>query len=145
MRSGAEATWKLSFAPHRISCAADGTLYVAGDALLAKLDHAGAVVAKAGTDNGALPNARVSGIAATRNHVLASLGTGWSQRPFANVIRFDRDLKNPKEGPSKATRSKPVVFAPVQTYRVPRTHGSAFALSGHSFGENRVAFVLGGD
>lgn len=89
-------TWKLPFAPWRIRCAGDGAVYVGGTGVLARLDDKGKVTTKVTSDGSNFPKAKVSGIAVTDDYVFASLGSSWSLRSKAVIVRFDRDLGNPK-------------------------------------------------
>ena len=90
-------TWKLPFGPHRIHCAGDGTIYVGGDDVIARLDKDGKVTAKVEANGTNFPKARISGIATTDKHVFISIGSGWSLRAIGVICRFDRDLGAPKE------------------------------------------------
>lgn len=93
--------WKLPFGPTRIRCASDGTVYVGGLSVLAKLDGNGKVLKRI-----TLPvtntrrrrrGTKVSGIAVTGKYVFASFGRGGSLGARATIVRFDRDLGQPKQ------------------------------------------------
>lgn len=89
-------TWKMPFAPWRIRRAGDGSVYVGGAGVLARLDDKGKVTTKVTSDGSNFPKAKVSGIAVTKDYVFATLGSGWSLRSKGVIVRFDRDLGNPK-------------------------------------------------
>ncbi len=89
-------TWKLPFAPWRIRCAADGSVYIGGMGVLAKLDSKGKILKKVTSDGSNFPKAKISGIAVTDDYVFASLGSGWSLRSKAVIVRFDHDFGKPK-------------------------------------------------
>jgi len=90
-------TWKLPFGPTRIRTTAGGVVYVGGDNVIAKLDANGKTLKTTKSDGTDFPKAKVSGIAVTDKHVFVSLGKGGSLRARAVIVRFDRDLDNPKQ------------------------------------------------
>lgn len=89
--------WKLAFAPRRIRAASDGSVYVGGPGTLVKLDKDGKTLKTAKSDGKNFPTSTVSGIAVTDKYVFASFGSGWSFRRGAVIMRFDRDLGQPKQ------------------------------------------------
>lgn len=89
-------TWKMPFAPWRIRRAGDGSIYVGGTGVLAKLDSKGKIIKKVTSDGSNFPKAKISGIAVTDDYVFASLGNGWSLRSKAVIVRFDHDLGKSK-------------------------------------------------
>ncbi len=89
-------TWKMPFAVWRIRRADDGSVYVGGTGVLARLDSKGKIIKKVASDGSNFPKAKVSGIAVTNDYVFASLGSGWSLRSKAVIVRFDRNLGKPK-------------------------------------------------
>lgn len=88
--------WKMPFGPLRIRVALDGSIYVGGNAVLAKMSKDGKVLKTVQSDGTNFPRSRLSGIAVTDKYVFASFGKGWSLRSSGSIIRFDRDLGNPK-------------------------------------------------
>lgn len=86
----------MPFAPWRIRRAGDGSIYVGGTGVLARLDSKGKILKKVTSDGSNFPKAKVSGIAVTDDYVFASLGSSWSLRSKAVIVRFDRNLGNPK-------------------------------------------------
>ena len=89
-------TWKLPFGPWRIRRAGDGAVYIGGTGILARLDDKGKITKQVASDGSNFPKARVSGIAVTKDYVFATLGSGRSLRSKGDIVRFDRDLGNPK-------------------------------------------------
>ncbi|UCG50085.1 MAG: hypothetical protein JSU94_09915 [Phycisphaerales bacterium] len=89
------ATWKLDFAPWAIHACPEGIVYVAGPAVVAKLDASGKVLKKVESDGGNFPDGRPSGITATDKDVFLNVGFGWSLRSVSSIARFDRDLGSP--------------------------------------------------
>jgi hypothetical protein len=87
------ARWKLDFAPLAVHACPDGTSYVAGQGVIAKLDPAGAVGQTARAPDLGFPNGKPSGITATDKEVFLCVGVGWSLRSRSSVVRFDRDLR----------------------------------------------------
>jgi len=89
------ATWKLNFAPCAIDTCPDGTIYVAGQAIVAKLNGTGTVLKTIRSDGSNFPAGKPSGIAATKQDVFIGVGSGWSLRSKSSIVRFDRDLAQP--------------------------------------------------
>ena len=90
------AEWKMPFGPLRIRVAADNTIYVGGNGVLAKLSKDGKVLRTVKSDGSNFPRSRSSGIAVSDKYVFASFGRGWSLRARGTIVRFDRDLENAK-------------------------------------------------
>ncbi len=86
------ATWKLPFRPTAICPAEDGTVYVGGPGVVAKLDKTGKLLKKVAHQEGEFPRSKASGMAATERDLFVSFGSGWSLRSRAVIVRFDRDL-----------------------------------------------------
>ncbi|MFQ6035534.1 MAG: NHL repeat-containing protein [Sedimentisphaerales bacterium] len=84
--------WKLKFAPYSIDARPDGSVYVAGQGVVAKLDKAGKVLKTVEADGANLPKAKPSGITATEKELFVAFGSGWSLRSRSSIVRFDRDL-----------------------------------------------------
>lgn len=93
---GTLAQWKLDFAPHAVHACDDGTVYVAGQGLVAKLDRTGRVQARATAAELGFPAGKPSGITATDEDVFLCVGFGWSLRSKSSVVRLDRDLRTAK-------------------------------------------------
>ena len=89
------ARWKFNFAPNAIHACPDGTIYVAGQGKVAKLDKTGKVLKTVETDGSNFPAGRPSGITATKRDVFVCIGSGWSLRSRSSIVRFDRDLGQP--------------------------------------------------
>lgn len=87
---------QLPFASERAACAPDGSLYVSGRDILARLDKDGKVAESAKPEAKTRWRSRISGIAITDKYVFVTFGSGWKARVGGEVVRFDRDLKNPK-------------------------------------------------
>jgi hypothetical protein len=90
------ATWKLDFAPYSIVSCPDGSAYIAGKAIVCKVDAKGKVVKKADLSNMPLEKAKASGIAYSKKDVFVCFGTGWSLRSLSTIARFNRDLEKGK-------------------------------------------------
>jgi hypothetical protein len=90
------ATWNLEFAPWAIHACPDGTIYTAGPCIVAKLDKTGKLLKTAASDGDNFPGGRSSGITATENDVFVCIGSGWSLRSRSSIVRFDRNLGQPK-------------------------------------------------
>lgn len=90
------ARWKPGFAPYSICATADGTIYAAGSGVVAKLDENGKILKIVKSDGNNFPQSKPSGITATKKDVFVNIGFGWSLRSISSVVRFDRDLGNPK-------------------------------------------------
>ena len=102
------ATWKLPMAPVALWRCDDGTMYVADAGKVAKLDKSGKVLKTVdlpGADaaaaqprrrGGRSRAAKPSGITASKKDVFVAVGTSWSLRSRSSVIRFNRDLGEPK-------------------------------------------------
>lgn len=91
-----KATWKLEFEPHAIYAGKDGIVYVGGIGIAAKLDSKGKVLKTVDTESIGFEKAKVTGIEATDKDVFVCFGSGWSLRSLSTIVRFDRDLDNPK-------------------------------------------------
>lgn len=89
-------TWKLEFAPFSIVACPDGTIYVAGAGTVAKLDAKGKVLKTVRVETEDPLEGKSSGIEATEKDVFVCFGSGWSTRSISSIVRFDRDLNNPK-------------------------------------------------
>jgi sugar lactone lactonase YvrE len=87
--------WKLQFAPYSIHLCTDGTIYVAGYGIVAKLDKTGNVLKTAKADGENFPDSKSSGITATEKELFVSFGSPGSLRSRSSIIRFDRDLEHP--------------------------------------------------
>ncbi|GMU80337.1 MAG: hypothetical protein AMXMBFR47_02080 [Planctomycetota bacterium] len=81
------AKWKLSFAPQALAIAPDGTIFVAGPKVLAKLDAEGKV-----TKQTKLSGKSVAAATASDKDIFVSIpaGTGFT------VTRFSHELEEPK-------------------------------------------------
>jgi DNA-binding beta-propeller fold protein YncE len=90
------ATWKLDFIPYAIVASGDGTVYIASTSVVAKLNDKGKVLRKTEVSGEDLENSKPSGIEVTDKDLFVSFGLGWSTRSISNIVRFDRDLNNPK-------------------------------------------------
>lgn len=89
------ARWKPGFAPYAIHACPDGTIYIAGHAILAKLNKAGKVVKTIKPDGTNYPDGKPSGITATKKDVFLAVGSAGSLRSRSSVVRFSRDLDRP--------------------------------------------------
>ncbi len=116
-------TWKLEFSPFSIVACPDGTIYVAGPGTVAKLDAKGKILKTVRVetedpdedddwdneededddddededDEEEDPfESKSSGIEATEKDVFVCFGSGWSTRSTSSIVRFDRNLNNPK-------------------------------------------------
>ena len=87
--------WKFNFSPNAIHACPDGTIYVAGQGKVAKLDKTGKVLKTVETDGSNFPAGRPSGITATKRDVFVCIGSGWSLRSKSSIVRFDRELGQP--------------------------------------------------
>jgi len=90
------AKWDLEFAPYAVHACPDGTAYVAGTGTIAHLDKKGDVLKRIQSDGENFPSGRPSGVAVTKKNVFLAVGSGWSLRSKSTIIRFDRNLGNPK-------------------------------------------------
>jgi len=90
-------TWPLEFAPSAMTACADGTLYVGGAGVLAKLDKDGKVLKTVQADAGTFPKSKASGMATTKDFLLVSFGRGWSLSSRSVVMRLDRELGGAKQ------------------------------------------------
>lgn len=92
------ATWNLEFAPWAIHACPDGTIYTAGPGIVAKLDKTGKVLNTSTPDgsNFSKGKGKPSGITATEEDVFVCVGSGWSLRSRSSIVRFDRNLGQPK-------------------------------------------------
>ncbi len=88
--------WKLNFAPYCIDVYDDGSVYVAGQAIVARLNDHGRVLKTVRSDGKIFPDGKPSGITVTEKDVFLGVGFGWSMRSRSSIVRFDRDLENPK-------------------------------------------------
>jgi sugar lactone lactonase YvrE len=88
------AEWTFDFAPHAVHACPDGTVYIAGQGTIARLDHAGRVQRTATASELGFPDGKPSGITATDRDVFLCVGFGWSLRSKSSVVRFDRDLES---------------------------------------------------
>ena len=115
-------TWKLEFSPFSIVACPDGTIYVAGPGTVAKLNAKGKVLKTVRVETEDPDEdwddeddededdeededddeeedtfeSKSSGIEATEKDVFVCFGSGWSTRSTSSIVRFDRDLNNPK-------------------------------------------------
>ena len=84
--------WKLEFAPYSIEACPDGSVYVAGQGVVAKLDKTGKVLKTVEADGENFTKAKSSGITATGKELFVAFGSGWSLRSRSLIVRFDREL-----------------------------------------------------
>ncbi len=112
-------TWKLEFSPFSIVACPDGTIYVGGPGTVAKLDAKGKVLKTVHVETEDPDEddedwedeededdedeededpieSKSSGIEATEKDVFVCFGSGWSTRSTSSIVRFDRNLNNPK-------------------------------------------------
>jgi len=89
-------TWNLDFAPFSIVSCPDGGAYIAGTGVVIKVDAKGKVVKTADISGMPPGKGKASGIAFTKKDVFVCFGTGWSLRSLSTIIRFSRDLEEPK-------------------------------------------------
>ncbi|MDP6554505.1 MAG: hypothetical protein QGG71_07540 [Pirellulaceae bacterium] len=89
-------TWPMSdLAPKSILACDDGTIYVAGEGKLAKLDASAKVLKTLDLSevlDGAYVEARPSGLAANDHHIYIAFGIGRSLRATEDIVRFDREF-----------------------------------------------------
>jgi len=89
--------WKLDFAPSCVRADDDSTFYVGGEGRVVKLDKDGKTLVTFKSDGKNFPSGRVSGIAVLDKHVFVAAASGWNYRTGGIIVRFDRDLAQPKE------------------------------------------------
>lgn len=89
------ASWKLEFAPYAIHACPDGTIYVAGQGKVAKLDKTGKMLKTVEVDGANLPAGKASGITATKRDVFVCIGSSGTLRSRSCIVRFDRELSDP--------------------------------------------------
>ncbi len=89
-------TWPMSdLAPKSILACDDGTIYVAGEGKLAKLDASAEVLKTLDLSevlDGAYVEAHPSGLAANDHHIYIAFGIGRSLRATEDIVRFDREF-----------------------------------------------------
>jgi hypothetical protein len=88
--------WKLDFAPYAVDAPNGSAIYVAGKGVVAKLDKKGSIVKKILSDGENFPKGKPSGITAAGKNVFLAVGRGWSLRSKSSIVRFDKNLNNPK-------------------------------------------------
>lgn len=90
--------WRTPFYPGHIACAPDGVLYVGGWEVVNRKKQA--VLVRLDKDGKVAKDARgfryISAIAATDRHVYVAFAKGWKKLGRGEVVRYDRDLGNPK-------------------------------------------------
>jgi len=74
----------------------DGTIYVAGIGVVAKLNEQGRILKMVQSDEQNFPSGKASGIAVTEKELFVCFESGWSLRSLSSVVRFTRDLTEPK-------------------------------------------------
>ena len=82
-------------APKSILACDDGTIYVAGEGKLAKLDASAEVLKTLDLSevlDGAYVEAHPSGLAANDHHIYIAFGIGRSLRATEDIVRFDREF-----------------------------------------------------
>ena len=90
-------TFKLDFDPYVICTSKDGSIYVAGWGIVARLDAKGKIIKTIEVKSEDQPEGRASGIAVTQKDVFVCFGSSWSLRSTSNIYRFDTDLANKKQ------------------------------------------------
>jgi len=90
------ATWKLEFAPYAIHACKDGTVYVAGEGALAKLDRKGKVLKALDGEGVEYLKGRASGLTASEKDVFVALGSAGTLKSVSVLVRFDRELNEAK-------------------------------------------------
>jgi len=90
------ATWELEFAPYAIHASRDGTVYVAGEGTLAKLDREGKVLKALDAKSVEYLKGRPSGITASENDVFVAIGSAGTLKSVSVLVRFDRELDEGK-------------------------------------------------
>ncbi|MBP87158.1 MAG: hypothetical protein CMJ64_10640 [Planctomycetaceae bacterium] len=93
-------TWPMNdLAPKAVLACADGTIYVAGEGKLAKLDASAKVLKTVDLSevlDGAYAEAHASGLAANDCHIYIAFGVGRSLRATEDIVHFDREFGSPE-------------------------------------------------
>jgi len=90
-------TRPLDFAPKMIHGCADGQLYICTEGRIYRFDESGKELGQlsfAAIDK-AYAGGHASGVTASDKHFFLAIGEGFSLRATEDIVRLDRDLKNP--------------------------------------------------
>ena len=90
------ATWKPGVKVSAIHACPDGTVYVGGPGVLAKLDKTGKVLKTVRHQEGNFPRSKVSGLTAIDKDLFATFGRGGSLGSVGKMVRFNRDMGEAK-------------------------------------------------
>lgn len=93
-------TWRLTnLEPRMLHANDDGTIYVGGEGAVAILSEKGRMIKKVEFGDlfdGEYKTAHSSGVTANKDYFFIAFGNGFSLRATEDIVRFDRDLSNPK-------------------------------------------------
>jgi hypothetical protein len=93
-------TWRLTnLEPKMLHANDDGTIYVGSEGAVAILSDRGRVMKKVEFGDlfeGEYKSAHSSGVTASEDYFFIAFGNGFSLRATEDIVRFDRDLTNPK-------------------------------------------------
>ena len=84
--------------PLQIHSLVDGSIYLGGEYLIAKIGPNGKLVQKVKIVDvipNTAPDVHISGLAISDKYLFVAIGSGRSLRATEEVVRLDRDLKNP--------------------------------------------------